>query len=91
MINEKLNAIENKIRHDDYKSALFGLTKEDLIQMTQFNLIKSTNHQLNSITVNKIGLSGFDNKRWVFPNRIDTLAIGHHLIQNEFIPSIPLF
>ena len=76
----KKNMIEKVILHEDFRKALFGKTEKEIIQKVNFNIIKSKNHVLNSVTVNKIGLSCFDNKRYVCDNNIDTLAIGHYKI-----------
>jgi hypothetical protein len=66
------------ITHENYRKALTGTTKEEIIQNVKFNIIKSKDHIINSVTVNKIGLSCLDNKRYVCDNNIDTYAIGHY-------------
>ena len=43
--------------------------------------IKSKNHNLVTYEINKRSLLCFDDKRYIFKNRIDTLADGHKDIQ----------
>jgi hypothetical protein len=65
----------------DYKSALFGSTREQLQQMTTFNSIRSNNHQISSISITKVALSGTDDKKYVMDDNIHTLAHGHYRIK----------
>lgn len=70
----------NKIKtltHDRYKAAIFGTSKDELYQKVSFNLIRSTNHVLTSIHVTKTGLCAYDDKRYVMPDNVHTLAHGH--------------
>jgi hypothetical protein len=76
----KRNKIAN-LKMEDYKKCLFGSTREELQQMTTFNSIRSNNHQVSSLTITKVGLSGTDDKRAVLNNNINTLAWGHYKIQ----------
>jgi len=79
----KKNVIENHITHENYRKTLFGTSKDDLIQNFSFNIIKSKNHVINSISVNKIGLSCMDNKRYVMNDNINTYAIGHYKTKTD--------
>ena len=76
----KRNQIK-KLKMDQYKRALFGETKEELRHTVSFNLLRSTNHQMNSIRVTKTGLSAIDDKRYILPDNVNTLALGHYKIQ----------
>ena len=49
--------------------------------MTKMNQIRSFNHQLYSIALSKIGLSPYDDKRYILPNGWDTVADGHFCIK----------
>ena len=40
--------------------------------------IKSKNHNISTYESNKISLSCFDDKRYIFKNGINTLAYGHN-------------
>ena len=44
------------------------------------NTIRSSGHELRTIRMNKVGLSSFDNKRYVLDDNINTLAFNHYLI-----------
>ena len=77
----KRNQIQ-KLKMDHYKRALFGETKEELKHTVSFNSLRSTNHRMNSIRITKIGLSSFDNKRYILNDNINTLALGHVKIQS---------
>ena len=43
--------------------------------MKEMNIIRSQNHEIFSMTVNKVALSANDDKRFICPNKIDTLAL----------------
>ena len=62
---------KKSLSFDDYKKCLF---KEEEV-MKEMNNIRSKNHEIFSITVNKVPLSANDNKRFICPNKIDTLAL----------------
>ena len=64
------------IRHQDYKSCLF----EKRPQMARMNQIRSENHQLYTVTLNKTSLSPYDDKRYILEDGITTLAYGHYKI-----------
>ncbi len=72
----KKNVIKKDIHFDGYKKAIFEEGKE--VQFATMNCIRSKRHQLMTIRINKIGLSCYDNKRWVLDDNINTLAYGHY-------------
>ena len=41
------------------------------------NMLRSYNHQIYGINVNKTSLSPLDTKRWILDDGINTLAFGH--------------
>ena len=84
----KGNVVKNKLTHNHYRKALFGSSKDDIIQQIEFNIIKSSNHIINSVSIKKIGLSCLDNKRHVCDNNIHTLAIGHYKIPLQLSKNI---
>ena len=65
--------IKKDFRHEHYRSCL--MNKE--IKRATMNRLQSFKHEIYAITVNKIGLSPFDDKRYILPNGCDTLAHGH--------------
>ena len=76
----KKSVVEREIKFNDYRKSLFGTTKEKMQQTTSFNTIRSYQHELYSITQNKIGLCSFDDKRYILDDNISTYAYGHHKI-----------
>ena len=67
----KKNVIKKSLSFEDYKKCLFS--KEDL--MKEMNVIRSENHDIYSMTINKVALSANDDKRLICSNKIDTLAL----------------
>ncbi len=66
--------IAKDLRHQQYKDCLF----QDNLNYAQNRSIRSYDHQLFTIKLNKIGLSPYDDKRYVLENGIDTVAHGHY-------------
>ena len=67
----KKNVIKKSLAFEDYKKCLF--TEDEL--MKEMNIIRSQNHDIYSMTVNKVALSANDDKRLICPNKINTLAL----------------
>ena len=67
----KKNVIKNSLTFDDYKMCLFS--EEEV--MKEMNIISSQNHEIYSMSVNKLALSANDDKRMICKNKIDTLAL----------------
>ena len=65
--------VKNNITFNDYKEVVFNRTT----QMRKMNLIRSYRHEFFTQEVNKVALSGDDDKRIVMEDRIRTLAYGH--------------
>ena len=65
----KKNVIKNSLTFEDYKKCLFS--EEEV--MKDMNIIRSENHEIYSMTVNKLALSANDDKRLICPNKIDEL------------------
>ena len=65
-----------KIRHDNYKTCLFDKKQTK----TSMNQIRSHGHEIYSIKLNKIALSPYDDKRYIFEGGVNTLAHGHYKI-----------
>ena len=63
--------IKKSLPFEDYKKCLF--TEEKI--MREMNIIRSQNHDIYSMTVNKVALSANDDKRLICPNKINTLAL----------------
>ena len=67
----KKNVIKKSLTFEDYKKCLFSEEKV----MKVMNIIRSENHDIHSMNVNKVALSANDDKRLVCLNKIDTLAL----------------
>ena len=67
----KRNVIKKSLSFEDYKKCLF--TEEEV--MKEMNIIRSQNHEIFSMTVNKVALSANDDKRIICENKINTLAL----------------
>jgi hypothetical protein len=76
------SVVQKTVNFDQYKNSLFGAEKKDIQQMCSMKSIRSINHNVYTIEVNKIGLSSFDNKRYVLDDKVSTLAYGHYEIKN---------
>ena len=68
------------ITHDDYKSCLnFRKSLESTgTQLTVCNTIRSYGHELYSVSINKRGLSAYDDKKYVCDDGVSTLSHGHY-------------
>ena len=67
----KKNVIKNALSFEDYKKCLFS--EEEV--MKDMNIIRSKNHDIYSMTVNKLALSANDDKRLICENKINAKAI----------------
>ena len=67
----KKNVIKKSLTFEDYKKCL--LSEEKVLK--EMNVIRSKNHDIYSMNVNKIALSSNDDKRIICSNKIDTLAL----------------
>ncbi len=65
---------KTKLSFADYEECLQKLELKSL----SMNSIRSDHHKLYSLTTNKIGLSAFDDKRYICDDGISTLAHGHY-------------
>ena len=63
--------IKKSLSFEDYKKCLFTEEKET----REMNIIRSQNHDIYSMTVNKVALSANDDKRLICENKINTLAL----------------
>ena len=69
---------KNDIAFEDYKDVLFNQTK----QMRKMNVIRSHKHEIFTVEINKVALSGNDDKRIILEDRIQTLAYGHYSLRS---------
>jgi hypothetical protein len=71
----KKSVIKHHTKHEHCKqcTCLFDKT----MHMSTMNQIKSYDHQLYNIIINKLGLSPFDDKRYILDDGINSLAYDH--------------
>ena len=69
-------AMKNRLTFDEYESCLINMNTK----IVQMNSIRSDHHKLFTYNINKIGLSAFDDKRYILDDGITTLAHVHHQI-----------
>ena len=74
----KKNVIKKSLTFEDYKKCLFSEEKV----MREMNMFKTQNHDIYSMSVNKVALSANDDKRIICPNKINTLAL-RPVLNNE--------
>ena len=67
----KKNVIKKTLSFEDYKECLFSEEKV----MKDMNIIRSKNHDIFSMTMNKLALSPNDDKRLICENKINTKAL----------------
>jgi hypothetical protein len=73
-----------KMYHEAYKECIFNQNEVNKIQQeVTVPLIRSTDHKVQSLQVNKIGLSCNDTKRFICKDNINTYAFGHFAIAEE--------
>ena len=71
------NVIKNDIKHEDYKNVLFNNKQLHHKMKT----IRSQKHLLGSYEINKILLSCFDDKCYIYNNGITSYAYGDYKIE----------
>ena len=74
---------KNDIAFEDYKDVLFNQTT----QMRKMNVIRSYKHEIYTEEVNKVALSGDDDKRIIMKDTTRTMAYGHYLMRTEANPT----
>lgn len=73
-----------KMYHEAYKECIFNENEVNKIQQeVTVPLIRSTDHKVQSLQVNKVGLSCNDTKRFICKDNIHTYAFGHYKIAEE--------
>ena len=72
----KKNVIAKTITFDDYVRCLNDVT----IQSRRQSCIRSTLHEVYTVSELKLALSPYDDKRYVIPESVTTLPWGHYKI-----------
>ena len=68
--------VKRELTHDHYKQCL----KKEHVMMSTMKSIRSTNHELYTISLTKKSLSPFDDKRYLLADGVTSLAYGHYKI-----------
>ena len=68
---------KNHIKHDMYKRTL---QNRDMMY-SKMNVIRSEKHQVYTMTLNKVSLSAYDDKRYILRDGIKSYAYGHYKIE----------
>ena len=68
------HVIKKNLTMEEYKCSLIN---QETIYKKMYN-IQSNKHELYTNLINKIALSGDDDKRVILQDRVHTLAIGHY-------------
>lgn len=76
----KKSVLENHVSFEDY----YNCIKENCIELRKQYSIRSIKHDVYTISMQKVALNPFDDKRYIIkPDGIDTLAWGHYKIDSE--------
>jgi hypothetical protein len=73
------SVVKQQVNHMHYYQCLFR--REYMVH--QMHTIRSEAHELYTMTVNKVSLSPYDDKRYILANGFDTLAYGHYKIPQQ--------
>lgn len=71
------NVVKKELRLQHYKNVLFN----DSQLVSQMHCLRSHNHEIYLKNIKNVGLSCFDDKRYLLNDRITSYAYGHHKIQ----------
>ena len=68
------------LSHENYQKCLDAISSQDARQPIEMKNIRSRGHHIYSVVNEKFGLSSNDTKRYILPDKINTLAYGHYKI-----------
>ena len=74
----KKSLVQNQIKYEQYLEC----TEERKVLICNMKQIRSYDHQLYNISMNKLGLSPYDDTRYILNDGISTLLYGHWRIKN---------
>ena len=72
----KKSCLKKNVVHNDYKRCLLGSVK-DQRQLVSFNNLRSIDHNIGLYRYTKVGLSCANDKMFLLPDGITSLAYGH--------------
>ena len=68
-----------KKTHSDFERCL----ESREVQMVSFNTIRSKRHEIYTYKLNKVGLSAYDDKRYLLDDGVESLSYGHYQIRER--------
>jgi len=81
----KKSYVEKHVTHELFKNTLFSKKPEN----AEFIRFHSKSHKVTSVKQKKVGLSAFDDKRYILDDGISSLAYGHKRIRELSIDMPP--
>ena len=69
----KRSFVKHHVKHDMYLHTLQSKT----CTKAKFRTFRSSKHTVNTVELTKVCLSAFDDKRFILPDGVTTLAYGH--------------
>ena len=72
------NVIKKHLKHENYKRII----ETGDIMNSSMKMIRSYDHQIYTVNVNKVSLSAYDDKRFIRNDGISSYAYGHNAIIN---------
>lgn len=74
----------NNIEQSRYYNAIFHNNDEKkMIYNEQMTFIRSQKHTINTVTVNKVCITSYDDKKYICADNIHQLSFGHYLLSND--------
>ena len=76
---KKAKGLVKSVVEKDLKHQMYADILENSEQMhSKMKVIRSQKHQLYTMTINKISLSAYDDKRYILDDGITSYAYGHY-------------
>ena len=72
-------SVTRKLRHEQYFQVLF----DEQRSTAHMTCIRSYKHDVMTVNIKKVGLSLYDDKRYVLDDKVTTLAHGHCSIPKQ--------
>lgn len=73
--------VTKRLKHEAYKNCLFNKK----VMLCKQSIFRSIKHVIHTQIVNKVALSCQDDKRYILPDGISTLAWGNYRIKNVYV------
>ena len=70
----KTKVAKKKLKHDMYRNTLINHNDQFVTQ----KILRSYNHTVSNVTQHRIGLTAYDDKRYILNDGISTRAHGHY-------------